>query len=310
VSHEEHQVDLMIDEFNGLHVGLAFTAFGFGLRHGIDWDHLAAIADVTSTQERPRRAMLLASLYAVGHGLVVIGLGVAAILTGRSIPSWLDAAMGRVVGLTLLVLTVVVLVSLVRDGREFRMRSRWMLVGQGISRAAGWTRTRYVEIVHDHPHDDGVHGHGHAHGHAHLQTPGPPDRAEAPRPVLLGVGHHHPHRHVAPVPADPFSAPGRLAAFLLGAVHGVGAETPTQVVLFLTAARVSGTAGAITLLGLFVAGIFVSNTFIAAGSSYGFLNARTSFRRYAVLAVVNAGFSAVVGAIFLAGGSLPAILGG
>jgi len=29
--------------------GLILTALGFGLRHGIDWDHIAAIADISSS---------------------------------------------------------------------------------------------------------------------------------------------------------------------------------------------------------------------------------------------------------------------
>ena len=30
-------------------VGIAAAALALGLRHGIDWDHIAAITDITST---------------------------------------------------------------------------------------------------------------------------------------------------------------------------------------------------------------------------------------------------------------------
>ena len=59
----------------GFHVGLLATAYGFGFRHGIDWDHLAALTDITSSQDAPRRSMVLATLYALGHGVVVFVLG-------------------------------------------------------------------------------------------------------------------------------------------------------------------------------------------------------------------------------------------
>ena len=48
-------------------MGLLLTAFGFGFRHGIDWDHLAALTDITGTERTPRRSMVLATLCAAGH---------------------------------------------------------------------------------------------------------------------------------------------------------------------------------------------------------------------------------------------------
>jgi len=286
---------------DSLRVGLAATAFGFGLRHGIDWDHLAAITDVTGTQESPRRAMGLATLYATGHGVVVFGLGLLAIVGGHQLPPWVDGVMERVVGVTLIVLSVVVAVSLLRDGDRFRMRSRWMVVAAGLGRVARWSRSRVVEIEHDHDHDHD----GHRHDHVHPE----PAPAVAPVPVL--TRHRHLHRHVARLPEDPFARSG-VAAALLGVAHGVGAETPTQVVVFLAAAHVAGTAGAVALLVLFIAGVFVSNTAIAAAASYGYLNVQRSFRVYAAFALTNAVLSLLIGTVFVLGrgSALPPILGG
>src|SRR2546421_9196414 len=110
------------------HVGILVTAFGFGFRHGIDWDHIAALTDITGSLEDGRRSMVLATMYALGHALVVLALGVAAIVLAERLPPSIDAVMERVVGATLVLLGVYVVVSLVRHGREFRMRSRWMLI--------------------------------------------------------------------------------------------------------------------------------------------------------------------------------------
>src|ERR1700730_8906623 len=88
----------------GFGVGVLATAFGFGFRHGIDWDHIAALTDITSSQETSRRSMLFATLYALGHGLVVFVLGLGAILLSARLPKSVDGVMEHVVGATLIVL--------------------------------------------------------------------------------------------------------------------------------------------------------------------------------------------------------------
>src|SRR5436190_20572814 len=124
----------------GIRLGLVAAAFGFGFRHGIDWDHIAAITDITGAQATGRRSMFLATLYAVGHALVVFVLGVLAIAFSDDMPAWLDGVMEHVVGVTLLVLGVCVLAGVARHGRDFRMRSRWMLVFAGVKRVKAWIR--------------------------------------------------------------------------------------------------------------------------------------------------------------------------
>lgn len=158
-------------------IGLWLTALGLGLRHGIDWDHIAAIADLTSTAENRRRGFMLSFLYAVGHAAVVMVLGVAAILFGAALPEGVDVWMGRVVGLTLVALGLWVLIELLRKGRDFRLRSRWILVINGTFsglrrvREANARRRLTIEHAHEHDHESeaGTGDHG-AHDHAHLET--------------------------------------------------------------------------------------------------------------------------------------------
>src|SRR5438309_3056041 len=144
----------------GLRLGLIATAFGFGFRHGIDWDHIAALTDITSSQDESRRSMFFATLYALGHALVVFTLGFFAIVLSEQLPDSVDAFMEHVVGLTLIVLGVYVFYALLRHGRAFRMRSRWMLVFSGVRRGALWLRGRRATadealIEHDHTHPAG-----------------------------------------------------------------------------------------------------------------------------------------------------------
>jgi len=305
-----------------LGLGMVVTAFVFGLRHGIDWDHLAAITDLTGSQSTPRRSMLLATCYALGHGAVVFALGVAAVVFAERLPGGIDTVMERVVGATLLLLGVYVLVSLSRHGRDFRMRSRWMLVIAAVRRAVAAIRARggrarrqeFVVIEHEHPHRHDV-----DHGHTHRGTPvGAAGAVHAHGPATdpgavpaADRAHRHRHRHVLLVPADPFTGPGLGGALGIGALHGIGAETPTQVVVFVGAAGASGPAAGLCMLASFVVGLLVSNTAVAAITTFGRVTSTRRFAVYATISVLTACFSIVMGALFVTGraDSLPGILG-
>src|SRR6478736_4144655 len=160
---------------NALDVGLVLTALGFGFRHGIDWDHIAALTDITSSQDQPRRSLWFATLYALGHALVVFLLGFAAIVLAQRLPETVDTVMERLVGATLVILGCYVFYALARHGRDFRMRSRWMLILGGARRGVRWLRSRgaatseLVEIEHEHLHRL-TDSHDIAHQHEHVRT--------------------------------------------------------------------------------------------------------------------------------------------
>ncbi len=273
--------------------GLLVAAFWFGFRHGIDWDHIAAISDITSSQDERRTAILFATLYALGHAAVVLALGILAIVAGDFLPESVDVAMGRVVGVTLLVLGVYVVVSLVRHGRDFRLRSRWMLVFSGVRRASRWVRRRV----------GGVDG-GPAATTRELEMPGGWHHGHHGRP-----GHHH---HTEPDPDEPFMNYGVATSLGVGAIHGIGAETPSQVIIFLTAAGAGGRGAGVAVLAAFIVGLLASNSLIAVGSAYGFLRAQRNFAVYATVAVITAIFSLVLGTLFVLGleNVLPALFAG
>jgi hypothetical protein len=283
------------------HIGLLATAYWFGFRHGIDWDHIAALTDITGTQGTPRRSMALATVYALGHALVVFVLGLGAVVLSDELPESVDVAMGRVVGVTLIVLGVYVFVSLVRNGRNFRMRSRWMLLFEGWRRLRS-RRSEPLVIEHEHEHAvDEAHDHAHADVHAHVHVGG-----------ADGGSHRHAHRHVAPMPDDPFTSYGRPTVFGIGMLHGVGAETPTQVVIFVAAAGVGGTVAGVAMLTAFIVGLLTSNTLIALAGTFGFLSATKSWPLYVAVSIVTAVASLFVGTVFFLGSDslLPALFSG
>jgi cytochrome c biogenesis protein CcdA len=288
-------------------IALLTTALVLGVRHGFDWDHLAAITDVTSTTAtaeaaelgheaaheqthehvhghggagelqahrsaqgpaappplaaavaRPRliseqrRALLLGSLYALGHAAVVAILGLLALSFGAVLPDWVDPIMGRVVGFTLVLLGAWVFISLyqyARHGTAFRLRSRWMLVFDSVRYA--WRRFQ-----------------------ARL----------------------HGHEHVDPIEMSSY---GVRTAFGVGMIHGVGAETGTQVLL-IAAIGGAGSAGlGIPMLLAFIVGLLTSNSIVVLVTATGFIASRVRERLYVGIGVVAGTFSLAIGLLFL-----------
>lgn len=172
------------------------------------------------------------------------------------------------------------------------MQSRWMLIIGGTRRLVRRIRSRRP-VEHEHRHAAHVDVH-----HVH----GPDDPLEAPV---------HTHRH-AHLPEDLAADYGPGAAVAVGMLHGVGAETPTQVVTFLAAARAGGTTAGLVVLVTFLVGLFASNTAITVGVTYGFKEAIQRPRVQITLGAVTALMSLVVGILFLLGQDavLPGFFGG
>ena len=240
------------------------TSWVLGFRHGIDWDHIAAVADIVSGQPRPWQSIRYGSMYALGHSLVIFGVGLVAILLGLNLPTWMDGFIERVVGVTLLLLGLWVLVTAVREGKAFRLRSRWILLI-----------------------DAGKQGLARLFPDQHLHQP---------------LSEEHPERQ----------AYGARSCFVLGLIHGAGAETPTQVVLFATAAGAGGVVVGSLVLLAFVFGLLICNSGMSLLASLGFRQARHRVVFSLSLGVLTGVFSSIVGVLFLLGKSalLPALLGG
>jgi high-affinity nickel permease len=201
-----------------------------------------------------RRAVLLGTLYALGHGTVVAVLGLAALLFGALLPDWVDPIMGRVVGFTLLILGLWVFVSLyqyARHGQAFRLRSRWMLVFDGGRYA--WRRL---------------------------------------------AARFHGHEHVDPIE---MSAYGPRTAFGVGMIHGIGAETGSQVLIIAAVGGAAGQGLGVPMMVAFIVGLLMSNTMIVLISATGFVASQLRERLYLVIGVAAGAFSIVIGTLFLLG---------
>jgi high-affinity nickel-transport protein len=292
----------VIEASQALDLGLIVAAFAFGLRHGIDWDHIAAITDITASQDSPRAGMRLGTVYVLGHAAVVFGFGLIAILLGGRLPPSFDEAMGKVVGVTLVVLGVYVVYSLLRHGRDFRLQSRWMLALRAVRAAHRWLRARLGTLE----------GAAVLHEHAHVAVSEYHHEDDHQFEASGWRGRVHAHAHTHADPGDPSAGYGTGTALMVGALHGIGAETPTQVLIFLAAAGAGGPGAGLLVLAVFLLGLATSNSLITVGSAMGFLAASRRFAVYASLGALTGLISLGIGITFLLGreATLPAILGG
>ncbi len=82
-------------------LGTAFLAYGFGLRHAVDADHIAAIDNVTrKLMQEGKRPIAVGLFFSLGHSTVVIAASVVIAATAASFRGRLDSlhAIGGVVG--------------------------------------------------------------------------------------------------------------------------------------------------------------------------------------------------------------------
>jgi len=271
-------------------LGLALlSAAVLGFRHGLDYDHIAAISDITSVQAKARDAMRYGLLYVCGHAATVAVLGAAVVTFRVSLPAGSDRWAERLVGVTLLTLGVYVLGTFFRPSSHShaRPRTRITLLING----ALWVYWRLSRII------GGT-------------------RVEAPQVFKEGYG--------------------TTSAFVVGVVHGLGAETPTQLGLFFMAASLGGTAAGLLGLLMFIVGLLVMNTLMCgvatglfsldrmrewlspAGTARNFfarslIRALTAISAHALpsLTLLTSAYSIVVGSVFLLGlaDKLPSLTG-
>ena len=107
--------------------------------------------------------------------------------------------------------------------------------------------------------------------------------------------HGHEHR-----PSAHSTQYGPRTAFGVGMIHGIGAETGSQALLLAGIAGVTGTTGIVILLA-FVVGLLISNTLVAVVSASGFIGAQRMRAVYVIVGAFAGVASLVIGALFVVG---------
>ncbi len=251
---------------------LLLNAFLLGIRHGLDWDHLAAIGDIVGASSvsgtntaggaaastaaaSTGRSLYLTFLYAMGHSLVVIALSIGAIAFASEIPECIRQSMEVVVGISLLIFGVAVAVSVGRAarGHDFiPLYSRWMVVLSALRLAWHWCLSKCPGLK---------------------------------------------HRRAQPISFNQYGATGALG---IGMLHGIGAETASQLMIIATVGSSSHQLAMVLLLA-FVLGFIVSNAGIAALFSAGILTAVSSRPLHWTIGILASIFSITVGVLYIIG---------
>lgn len=209
-----------------------------GLQHGLDWDHVAAISDVTSVQPSAGEATRCGMLYALGHAATVGVLGVAVIALRQSLPEAFATWMQRVVGLTLILLGLYVFSAL-------------------------------------------------------FSGEGPVSRGQA---ILAIWGRLHSHKPAHGARSERY---GPKSSLSLGVLHGIGAETPTQLSMLLIAANLGSLRSGVLGLLVFATAMFASNMVLTTVTTSVFSISKLKPSLFRGLSVATAGYSLWIGIVLI-----------
>lgn len=249
---------------------LASNALLLGFRHGIDWDHIAAVMDMASTtaitdENEPlkvhRKTLVLSLVYALGHTVAVLCLAVLAMSISAKLPAWLESSTQRAVGITLMLFggwVCFLIMRSLKTGEPLAMQSRGNIILGTLRKTTKW-----------------------------LLQPnnGQPVSDEA---FVVNYGYR--------------------TAFGIGIIHGAGAETATQVMLIYAVGTAASKFLGLLMIANFSLGFIISIFSIAFLSAQGFTLVGNLRPLYISLAAVTAIFSIVIGCLFLSGSAiLPAI---
>lgn len=247
------------------------TGLFLGIRHGLDFDHVTAIADLvgatvaaeadvhpspTALRALKLQSCWLAAVYAGGHAVVVVMLGVGALFFRAVLPSWIDPLMQSIVGLTLIVLGGLMLASVTSSfGGQSNspIKSRGTLLLSAISQVQHWVDSR-----------------------------------------VLNKGESI-HRH------EPAQLCDWRCAATIGALHGIGAETGTQVLLIASLSKTGSPTTSVIMLSSFVLGMLLSNISLAFMFTEGYSRLLVTSRWLSILGALVAIASMVVGFMLLFG---------
>lgn len=226
-----------------------------GLRHGFDYDHLAAISDITAVQRSWKSGLRLGMTYALGHACMVAALGVAVLELHMGLPDGLDHWTERLIGLTLIVLGIGVVAGILRKDAHghthTRVESRLAIAINGILWAAWQVRRLFNPLA---------------------------QRPQRFQWMYTGK-----------------------SVFLIGVLHGIGAETPSQLALFFLTANLGGTSRGLLGLGAFAIGLIAMNAVMTASMGGAFRASGSHPRMFHVIAWTGAAYSCIIGVVFLFG---------
>lgn len=216
----------------------ALLAILIGIRHGVDGDHLAAIADMVGTESQKKRQITLGVMYAFGHGLIVLFIGLITIYLGSIIPLGTRNILEVLVSLTLIILGVIILSTIFQRKKDYEYKSRIAIFSEFILKF--------------------------------FNKSGSDNKLS---PITLAI----------------------IGAFIVGIIHGIGVESPTQIAVISNAVGFDNMTIATIHLFLFVVGLLVSTILVTFLLSFGFIKAKLKRNLYLLLGSITGAYSIGLG---------------
>lgn len=221
----------------------SLLAILIGMRHGMDGDHIAALADMIGREKQKVKQYSLGVMYSVGHGFIVLIIGLLAIYLGVRLPEGAYGILELLVSFTLILLGGIILHSVIKHKQEYEYKSR-------------------ISIVY---------------GFIEKLTKREEGKRILSKPFTLGV----------------------IGAFIIGLIHGIGVESPTQIAIISNAVGLDNITAATLHLFLFVIGLLISTIAFTFLLSWGFLKASVKKTLYIVLGSLTGTYSVGLGLYML-----------
>jgi len=137
-------------------------AFGLGMLHALDADHIMAVSSLIANQRSPNNTLRFSLRWAIGHGSVLLLVGIAVFALGWVLPPALSQYAEGAVALVLILIGAIVLINL------YRKRIH----------------------IHFHDHDDmPAHAHWHTHDHAEITKHTHTSHRHEHGAVIVGMLH-------------------------------------------------------------------------------------------------------------------------
>ena len=130
---------------------LLLLAFGLGLVHALDADHIIAVSGLSCRKQQ--NSVLYCARWALGHAGALLLIGVAVLFLGMAIPNTLSAYAEIAVGSVLIFIGIFVFWGVIRQDVHLHFHSH-----DGIAHHAHWHSHQHAEAKHS----DDAHQHNHA----------------------------------------------------------------------------------------------------------------------------------------------------
>ena len=130
-----------------------FMAFGLGILHALDADHVIAISGLSCQKPDKKTSLLYCARWAIGHGSSLMLIGGAVLFMGMAIPEDLSTVAENLVGFALMVIGLLVLWDIYRQRAHLHLHRH-----NGFPQHAHWHSHQHSTQAHQ----DDQHLHNHA----------------------------------------------------------------------------------------------------------------------------------------------------